>query len=184
MKEAGILFSGILTITNKEAEQAFSENKAAFSFNGSWGINTYKQMNPDLKYDTMPIPSAATKYSPKIWAGAGSSFVVNSASCRKEAAIEFLQWLTAKEQQLFLIKKTNNLPAIKGCQDDIDVSLAMFLKHMDNTTHPNLWPLNEEPRVIEAINTGIQKIIIAEKTPEEVACDVEKAKRLTLKRKE
>lgn len=180
MRDSGILAAGIITMNNKEAEQAFSNNKAVFSFNGSWGVNTYKQMNPNLKYDTIPPPSLDSKYTPKIWAGAGSSFVVNAPSLNKSEAIKFLEWLTQKEQQLFLIERTRNLPSIKGCEDKIEVSLGKFLKNIEDTTHPNLWPLNEEPRVIEAINTGIQKIIIGEKTPQEVASEVDKVKRLKL----
>lgn len=183
MKDAGILASGIITMNNKEAEQFFANNKAVFGFNGSWGANTYYQMNPDLRYDTMLPPAVSTKFVPKIWASAGSSFVVNALSSNKDKAIDFLKWLTAKEQQLFLMKKTRNLPSVKGLEEDIDPTIAKFAKNINNSTHPNLWLLNEEPRVIEAINTGIQRIIIGEATPEEVAEQVQKAKQLTLEKK-
>jgi len=183
MKERGILAVGIVTMTNKEAEQLFANNRALFSFNGSWGVNTYRQMNPDLQYDTMMPPPVSDKYSPRIWAGAGSSFMVNANSPRKKEAVQFLKWLTEKEQQIFLIERTHNLPSIKGCEDKIDSSLRRFLKNMENTTHPNLWPINESSRVIEAINTGIQKILIGEKTPLEVAKEVQKVKESTLKEK-
>lgn len=181
MKEAGILPPGIITMNNKEAEQMFAYNKAVFSFNGSWGINTYFQMNPELDYDTMLPPFLKYSSPSKIWAGAGSSFVVNKLSSSKKEAIEFLKWLTEKPQQLFLIEKTRNLPSIRGLENKVEEKMRKFLKNIDNATHPNLWPLNENSRVVEAITTGIQEILIGEKSPEQVASDVERMKTLTLK---
>ncbi|MCK4912873.1 MAG: extracellular solute-binding protein, partial [Candidatus Omnitrophica bacterium] len=50
LKDSGILASNIATITNKEAEAAFAQGKAAFSFNGSWSVNVYKQLSENLNY--------------------------------------------------------------------------------------------------------------------------------------
>ncbi|MCX7661858.1 MAG: extracellular solute-binding protein, partial [Candidatus Omnitrophica bacterium] len=53
IKEAGMLASGIITMINKTAEQVFANEKAVFAFNGSWCVNVYKGMNPDLNYGVM-----------------------------------------------------------------------------------------------------------------------------------
>ena len=111
-----------------------------------------------------------------IWGGAGSSFVVNDLSPRKEKAIQFLKWLTQAEQQAYLASKTLNLPANKKSLRNISPILAQFADDMDNTTHPNIYPVHEFPVVVEAFDKGIQSILIGEKTPEEVAADVEKTK--------
>ena len=183
LKEANILFPGIVTLSNKEAEQFFAQEKALFSFNGSWGVNTYFQINPALEYDTFSPPSVSKKFPVAIWAGAGSSFVVNKNSPLKKEAIEFLKWLTQKEQQIFLIQHTHNLPAIKGCEDKLGKNLVKFLKNLEYATHPRIWPINEDPRVVEAINTGIQKILVGEAKPEEVAQEIEEVKKEVLKEK-
>ncbi len=47
---------------------------------------------------------------------------------------------------------------------------------MDRITHLNNLPVSEFPRVIEARDKGIQSIIIGEKTPEEVALEVQTVK--------
>lgn len=176
LEEAKILSPGIITMNNKEAEQIFATNRAFFSFNGSWGINTYRQINPDLKFATMAPPKANQKYAPGVWAGAGTSFVVNAKSKNKKEAIKFLQWLTQKEQQKFLIQETNNLPSVKGLKKDIKSNLKYFLDNQKYFTHPRLWPENENSRVVEAITRGIQNIVIGEKTPQEVAKEVQKTK--------
>ena len=77
MRDEGMLASGIVTMVNKTAEQLFANNRAAFAFNGSWCVNVYKGMNPNLNYGVMLPPQASDKYPMSIWGGAGSSFMVN-----------------------------------------------------------------------------------------------------------
>lgn len=180
MEQANILAPGIVTLNNKESEQYFATNRAAFAFNGSWGVNAYRDMNPDLEYKVMAPPDIKGEYTPKIWAGAGSSFVVSKSSPNKEKAINFLKWLTEKEQQEFLVKETRNLPSVKDCEEEIGENMKEFLKHKEYFTHPRLWPLTEDSRVVEAINVGVQSIIIGDKTPEEVAKKVEEEKNRSL----
>ena len=51
-----------------------------------------------------------------------------------------------------------------------------FSRAMDTTTHPSIWPVNEDPLVLEVLGKGIQSIIIGESAPEKVAAEVQKAK--------
>jgi len=111
LRKNNMLIEGIITKPNKEAELDFALERTAFAFNGSWSVNVYHEMNPDLQYGVMLPPAINADYPMKIWGGAGSSFVVNNASLRKDSAIQFLKWLTAKEQQEYLARETKNLPA-------------------------------------------------------------------------
>ena len=180
LRDKGVLIDGIVTKGNKYAEQDFALERAAFAFNGSWCVNVYHDMNPDLDYGVIPPPPISTAYPLKIWGGAGSSFVVNAGSPNKDKAIAFLKWLTAKEQQVVLAQETNNLPSNKEALSAISPILEEFAKGMDQSTHPNIWPLNEDPSVSEAFDKGIQDIIIGEKTPQQVAQDVQKVKDLQM----
>lgn len=175
-KSKGVLIDGIVTKGNKFAEQDFALERAAFTFNGSWAVNVYKDMNPNLEYGVMPPPPISGRHPLKIWGGAGSSFVVNNQSPNKDKAIAFLKWLTAKDQQAFLAKETNNLPASREAMSMIPPILEAFAKGMESSTHPTIWPLNEDPLVIEAFDKGIQAIMIGEKTPAQVAADVQEVK--------
>lgn len=176
LRDSGVLIDGIVTKGNKYAEQDFALERAAFAFNGSWCVNVYHDMNPNLDYGVMPPTPISTAYPLKIWGGAGASFVVNAGSPNKDKAIAFLKWLTAKEQQAILAQDTNNLPSNKEALKAISPVLEQFAKGMDQSTHPTIWPLNEDPLVIEAFDKGIQAIIIGEKTPEQVAQDVQTVK--------
>ncbi len=176
LRNKGVLIDGIVTKGNKYAEQDFALERAAFAFNGSWSVNVYHDMNPSLDYGVIPPPPVSTLHPLKIWGSAGSTFVVNAGSPNKDKAIAFLKWLTTKEQQVVLAQETNNLPSNKEALSVISPILEEFAKGMDQSTHPNIWPLNEDPSVSEAFDKGIQDIIIGEKTQEQVAQDVQKVK--------
>jgi ABC-type glycerol-3-phosphate transport system substrate-binding protein len=176
MADKKMLASGIVTMVNKNAEQAFANERAAFAFNGSWCVNVYHGMNPSLDYGVLLMPRVNLSRPMYIWGGAGSSFLVNDRSLVKKEVVDLLKWLTARDQQAYLAQKTRNLPSNKSALEKIPELLAAFSKGMENVTHPNVWPVNELPRVIERFDKGIQSIIIGEKTPEQLGAELAKLK--------
>lgn len=176
LTENKMLIEGIITKPNKEAEQDFALERAAFAFNGSWSVNVYSEMNPDLEYGVMLPPAINPRRLLKIWGGAGSSFVVNENSARKDMAIAFLKWLTAKEQQEYLARETKNLPSNRNALPAIPEILEDFARGMDYATHPTIWELNEQPLVTERFTKGLQSIILGKKTPEQVAQEIQEVK--------
>ena len=138
LRDKGVLIDGIVTKGNKYAEQDFALERAAFAFNGSWSVNVYHDMNPDLDYGVILPPPISDKYPLKIWGSAGSTFVVNAASPNKDKAIAFLKWLTAKDQQVLLAEETHNLPSNKEALAGVSPILEDFAKGMDQSTHPNI----------------------------------------------
>ncbi len=183
MEDSGVLANGLVTMVNKTAEQLFANGKAVFAFNGSWCVNVYNGMNPKLNYAAMLPPKASDKFPMTIWGGAGSSFLVNGRSPRAKEAVKFLQWLTDNDQQAYLAENTRNLPSNKESLKKIPEVLAQFADDVEFTTHPNVWGVSEFPAVIEALDKGIQSIIIKERTPEQVASEVQKIKERELAKK-
>ena len=183
MQDSGLLASGIVTMVNKTAEQLFANEKAVFAFNGSWCVNVYKGMNPQLEYGAFLPPKVANRYPMAIWGGAGSSFMANARSKNKEEAVKFLRWLTEAPQEAYLAAATNNLPANKDSSNLVPDVMVSFAKAMEYATHPNVWGVSEFSPVIEALDKGIQSIIIGEKTPEQVAQEVQKIKERELAKK-
>jgi ABC-type glycerol-3-phosphate transport system substrate-binding protein len=183
MQEAGVLAHGIVTMINKTAEQLFATERAVFAFNGSWCVNVYKGMNPNLNYGVFLPPKATDSFPMAIWGGAGSSFMVNAHSKNKEEAVRFLRWLTDSSQQAYLSESTNNLPANKESMGGVQEALRRFASDMDSATHPDVWEVSEFPVVIESLDKGIQSIIIGEKTPEQVASEVQKIKEREMAKK-
>ena len=183
MTDEGILVQGAVTMVNKTAEQTFANERAAYAFNGSWGVNVYKGMNPKLEYGAMIPPKITNLHPMKIWGGAGGSFMVNNQSYRRANAIRFLMWLAMDEQQAFLATETQNLPANKNSLGEIPPILAQFADDMDNVVHPNTYPVHELPAVTEAFDKGIQSILIGEATPEQIAAEVQRIKEKESKKK-
>jgi ABC-type glycerol-3-phosphate transport system substrate-binding protein len=183
MQDAGVLANGIVTMINKTAEQLFANGKAVFAFNGSWCVNVYKGMNPNLNYAAFLPPKVSDEYPMAIWGGAGSSFMVNARSKNMDETVKFLRWLTAAEQQAYLSRATNNLPANKQSAASSLKINAVFAKEMDYATHPNAWDVSEFSMVIETRDRGIQSIILGEKTPEQVAAETQAVKEREMARK-
>ena len=184
IRDEGALASGIVTMVNKTAEQLFANNRAAFAFNGSWCVNVYNGMNPDLNYGAMLPPSASDRYPMAIWGGAGSSFMVNRHSSNVENAVAFLKWLTDDEQQVYLFQATNNLPANKQSAVSMSKINQEFVSGMDYATHPSAWDASEFLMVIETYTRGIQSIILGEKTPKQVAVETQAVKERELSRQQ
>jgi ABC-type glycerol-3-phosphate transport system substrate-binding protein len=128
-------------------------------------------------------PKASERFPMAIWGGAGSSFMVNARSSKKEEAVEFLRWLTDVDQQAYLAEITNNLPANKNCISKTPGILESFAKNIGYVTHPNAWMVSEFSLVTEALDKGIQAIIIGEKTPQQVAADVQRIKEREINKK-
>ena len=171
LRDSGLLADGIVTMVNKQAEQLFANERAVFAFNGTWGINVYEGMNPDLEYGVMLPPRV--KDRPMVtWGGAGSSFFVNPRSPLAPQAVAFLKWLTAEPQQRYLMEATRNIPANRAAAAGLPPELAQFADDMDATVHPRLFNIQEQSSVIEAFTKGVQSILIGETTPAAVAKQV------------
>jgi raffinose/stachyose/melibiose transport system substrate-binding protein len=171
-----ILIEGVVSKPNKEAEQDFALQRAAFAFNGSWSVNVYREMNPELSYGVILPPPINPDLPMRIWGGAGSSFVVSGNSPRKENAIAFLRWLTEKERQEYLLKATNNLPSNREVLMEVPEALEEFARGLQYATHPTAWEREEAPLVKERLGKGLQAILLGKKTPEAVAVEVQEVK--------
>ena len=183
MKQSGIIANNVVGMVNKTAERIFANGKAVFAFNGSWCVNVYKGMNPDLNYGVMLPPRVSDKFPMAVWGGAGSSFVVNASSKNKEEAVKFLEWLTDEKQQAYLAEVTNNIPANKNCKFKTSEALKSFAEAIDYSTHPNTWGVSEFSVVTEALDRGIQAIVLGTKTPQEVAAEVQAIKEREMAKK-
>ncbi|MBN2144637.1 MAG: extracellular solute-binding protein [Candidatus Aureabacteria bacterium] len=184
MSEKKLFAAGIVTMINRNAERLFATGRAAVTYNGSWSVNVFRGMNPDLNYGTMFFPKISDHYPLLIQGGAGSSLMVSEHSLRKKEAVAFLKWMTSKSSQIFLSTETNNLPSNKEAVGQMPAILNEYAKDMDKTFHPALLPVGEDPNIEEATARGIQSIIIGETTPEELAEKITLLKKQTLNESE
>lgn len=175
MKKNNLYASGIATMLNKDAERAFATGQAAIALNGSWGVNVYHSMNPNLDYGVMMPPKLKESKTPMLTSGGeGSSLFINPTSPNKDKAVAFLKWFTEKDQQSFLARETRNIPSNKYAGEDLAPVLKEFTSNINNTFDP--LPATEHWQVTNGLNIGLQAIIIGEKTPAQIAEEIYKLK--------
>jgi len=181
LRDSGVVAEGIVAMGNKRAEQLFANEQAVFAFNGTWGVNVYRSMNPQLDYGIMMPPRVLDR--PMVtWGGAGSSFFVNAKSPRRDEAVAFLRWLTEEPQQRYLVEATHNIPSNRLAAVGLPQHLAEFADDMAATVHPRLFAVQEDSAVLETFDKGLQSILIGEATPEQVAKEVQVVKRRIMSR--
>ena len=175
LKDYKILDKSSITSPNKESEQLFSSGRSAMTMNGSWGVSVFKGMNPKLNYGVMKLPKPDDAPFPMyVRGGVGSAAAVTTSSSYKKEAIEFLQWLSAKEQQILYANKGLDLPANQNCSKELIPQLQMFAANMNNLI-PNTQ-LDEKFEVKETLWKGVQSIFVGEAKPKEILEKVQAAK--------
>ncbi len=180
MRDNKLFASGIVTMVNKDAERSFATGKAAMAFNGSWGVNVYHSMAPDLNYGVMAPPALAdAQYPLMLFGGEGSSLFVNAKSPNKQKAVDFLRWMTQMGPQVYLAKETLNIPSNKNAATDLPPVLRVFSENIVNTFES--LPKIESWQVTNFININLQSVIIGERTPEQAAKEVQGEKERQMK---
>lgn len=180
MRENKLFASGVVTMVNKDAERTFATGKAAMAYNGSWGVNVYNSMAPNLNYGVFPPPALPeAKYPLLMFGGEGSSLFVNASSPNKQKSIDFLRWMTQRGPQAFLAKETLNIPSNKEIADDLPPILKVFSENIKNTF--DSLPKIEAWQVTNFININLQSVIIGERTPEQAAKEVQGEKERQMK---
>ena len=172
MRENKLFASGIVTMVNKDAERTFATSKAAMAFNGSWGVNVYNSMNPNLNYGVMAPPALPeAQYPILMFGGEGSSLFINAMSPNKQKAADFLKWMTQNGPQAFLAKETLNIPSNKDVANDLPPVLKIFSENIKNTFEQ--LPTIETWQVTNFININLQSVIINERNPKDAAKEVQ-----------
>lgn len=175
LKDSQILVKGSVTSPNKESEQLFSSGKSAMIMNGSWGMSVFRGMNPNLNYGVMRLPKAEdAPYPMYVRGGVGSGAAVTTSSKRQKESVDFLKWLTAKEQMLKYGNKGYDLPANRACTADLDPALRQFSMAL-NDLIPDI-NLSEKFEVQEALWKGVQLILIGQMNSKQVLGKVMEAK--------
>ncbi|MBN1594320.1 extracellular solute-binding protein [candidate division FCPU426 bacterium] len=162
-----VLYPGAVSMQNKEAEINFANKKAAMMLNGSWAVNVYADLNPDLDLGVFPFPKPADAgYEMYFIGGVGKGCAVTTNSSDPEEAVAFLRWFLNKEQQVKMATEAREIPANVHSMDGIAPLLRGFAMGMNKLT-PDL-KLEEKNEVREVLEKGVQSIIIGETIPQDV----------------
>ena len=69
LRNKGCLYPGVVSMSNKEAEILFANQRAAMMINGSWAVNVFTQMNATLDLGVMPFPKLKEAHYPMVVIG-------------------------------------------------------------------------------------------------------------------
>ncbi len=156
----------------------FGEQKACMQLDGSW-LFGYRKDAP-FAWDIALVP--APEGGESATNVGGEHAFVFSGSPNKEAALEFVKYITSPEVQLLWDTKTGFLPVRKSVAENADYTKWV------NETEPRMQPFVEgmayahtrpaTPKYNEVSNaaaTEIQKALLGQATPEEALAAAETA---------
>lgn len=174
-RNKGCLYPGVTSLTTKKAEILFAGQKAAMMIDGSWAVNVFNQMNPNLDLGVMPFPQLKeARYPMVIIGGLAQGAALSANGKHTAAALDFLRWLTALPQQERWARAPNGFPALLAAQASIDPKLKPFVLGMSELP-PNLF-LEERRDVLESLGRGMQMILTGESEPLDVLRQIQNLK--------
>ncbi|RJR14780.1 extracellular solute-binding protein [Candidatus Microgenomates bacterium] len=102
---------------------AFANGQVAFMFAPSWEVFTIQQLNPQLKFQIIPIPQLPG--NPINWA---TYWVegVSTSSEHKDEAWEFLKFLSSKESMVKLYSEQSKLRAFGEPYSRVDLAQTLI----------------------------------------------------------
>lgn len=91
--------------------QDFARGGFVFYVTGPWNIGEFRErLPPSVEWATAPWPAPDGRY-PGVSLAGGASLAIFRGSTRKEAAWQWLEYLSEPEQELALYRLTGDLPA-------------------------------------------------------------------------
>lgn len=125
-----------------------------------------------------PMPGAAGDQN--SLAGAPDGLMVNSQSENKALAVDFLKYMTSRENGTKMLEQLGWLSAVKGTADDAETIPQQheLADMIDNTKTMSVWlDTATSPDVSQAYLASIEGMLGGDLTPEQVMAQVQEASR-------
>ena len=154
--------------TASKAEPLFTSGHLAMFVSGPWEVPTLNQ----AKVDWADVQLPAVNGNHQTVSGPDNWVVFNQSPARVSAAVEFLKWLTAPQQELTWMKGSGSLPIRPSI-----LKLPGYQQYL--RAYPGIGPMAENlanakeamptlpqwPRVINALGTGIASVLLGQAAP-------------------
>jgi raffinose/stachyose/melibiose transport system substrate-binding protein len=165
------------TIDEAQSRTLFNSGETAMHFAGSWAIGPILEGVENIdNIGVAPFPSFGGEGdTAKISGAAGGGIALNAelSGKKKEAAFKFLQFFYGDELYQGLAKSNIVVPV----QVEMDDSIPEIYQTANGFAQGGLAPVYDAtltPELTDMINNGLQSITIGEKTPKELAEDMQK----------
>ncbi|WP_077622272.1 extracellular solute-binding protein [Sediminibacillus massiliensis] len=165
------------TIDEAQARSMFLSGDSAMHFAGSWAIGPILdsvESNEDIGVAPFPEFEGGEGDPAKIAGVAGGGIAVNSSlsEAEQDAAFEFLKFFYIEEMYQELVQAHIIVPADVEMSDDI----PQVFQEANQLAQGGLAPVYDAtltPELTDVINNGLQSITLGEKTPEELAAEMQ-----------
>lgn len=160
--DKGYVSSECVNWTQADAEKQFASGKAAMMINGPWQFSGLEEDAPDLTYSVAQVPKADNgDYASCL----GGENIGICTGANKEAAWEFVSWITSKEKSAEICKSIGRLSP----RSDVDTeslyadepNWKVFAEIMPNAQ--SRGPSPSWPELSAAIYTAQQEVFTGAK---------------------
>lgn len=161
-----------LDTTNSNGTKLMNSGKIGMMVTGPWDLSSL----PDIDYGVQVMPTfAGSAAGHQTIAGPDNWVVFDNGSERKQAAVDFVRWLTAPEQVRTTSLATGDLPIRESVGADasfrkqLDENLpgsATFVENLSNVkkARPSV---EQYPAISEAMGQAIVSVLLGKAQPQE-----------------
>jgi multiple sugar transport system substrate-binding protein len=155
------------TAGSERMQQLFASGKMAMTIAGPWALPEF--VDGGIDYGVVPLPSFGGEHTtiagPDTWA------VFDNGDDRSKAAVEFITWLTAPEQQIRWLSAAGSLPTREDLEDlpeyaDYEKSLPELDKFIENLGLARVRPtVPQYPQISQAVGKAVAQILQGKSNP-------------------
>ncbi|MGB3480794.1 MAG: ABC transporter substrate-binding protein [Mycobacterium sp.] len=160
-----------LDTTNENGPKLMNSGKVAMLITGPWDLSSL----PDIDYGVQVMPTfAGSTGGHQTISGPDNWVVFDNGDARKQAAVDFVQWLTAPEQVKAFSLGTGDLPTRTSVGQDpafvaeLNQQLPgtdVFVENLSNVQKAR--PTVEQyPAISEALGHAIVSVLLGEQQPQ------------------
>jgi multiple sugar transport system substrate-binding protein len=169
-----------LDTTNENGPKLMNSGKVAMLVTGPWDLSSLT----DIEYGVQVLPTfAGSTGGHQTISGPDNWVVFDNGDKRKQAAIDFVKWLTAPEQVKSFSLATGDLPTRTSVGDDQAVvskmdeqlpGVGVFVQNLSNVKKAR--PTVEQyPAISEALGQGIVSVMLGKEQPADALNSAAKA---------
>lgn len=172
-----VMPEGVNTYTEKESQETFLNGNAVFlrAWTNVWNLAQANDSKVKDKVGMIPFPGNGNVKA--VSALGGWNLAVSSYSKNKEAAIQFIEWLSAKERQKVKAIDGGRLPVLKDLYQDKDVIVKnpAFKDFYDVLVNGVMRPkVANYSKVSDLIQNEISLAFMGQKAPDQALADMQK----------
>jgi raffinose/stachyose/melibiose transport system substrate-binding protein len=169
---------GFLGANHDEMQATFGNGKAAMELSGQWAPSVQRANAAD----GVGVANLGMFNFPAVEGGAGDVTDVigggNGFAIGKDAepeAVDFVKYLTSKENQTIIAASGTGIPVVKGAEAGLtDPNLLLVQQSFAAANYFQLYYDQLLPSAMGGIiNDSVQKLFAGTATPEEVAAEIE-----------